>query len=104
MTIPKAFSGQQTPAGAKRMRDNAETDRLAALALEAELVATFGRVPSRLQQAALELLSVTLVRSRRLRAAGRQDHDERVLAERLLQRLGLTDTAPAETAKDVVPA
>jgi hypothetical protein len=63
--------------------------------LEAALIAGLGREPAALDIIAVETLAATVVRARRLRAAGRNDAEERKTLVQIIRATGLRPSPPA---------
>ena len=83
--------------GRMRMRELAAENERDRLALEDKLVRDFGRAPTPVEAIAIETLSATMIRSRRLRSQGRSDLEERKLIKQLLSQLDAkTSSVPAK--------
>jgi hypothetical protein len=77
--------------GWARSRELDAQDAADRLALEAELYASLGRTPVAIDKIAVETLVASVVRARRLRAAGKSDAEER---KTILQAIRATGIRP----------
>jgi hypothetical protein len=96
-TIPPLKSGRA------RMKELAAEAAAERAPLEAALIAGLGREPTALDLVAIETLAVTVVRARRLRAAGRNDAEERKTLVQIIRATGLRPPPPAAPTEQSDP-
>jgi hypothetical protein len=92
------MNGSENPPlarGGKRMLELAVTAEAERAKLEAAILSEIGRAPSALDQIAAETLSASVIRARRLRAAGKSDAEERKTILQAVRATGLRSSAPS---------
>jgi hypothetical protein len=99
---PRSRGGTVGASGRRRQLALAKECEAERKALEADIIAGLGRVPSALDMIAIETMTATAVRARRLRACGRSDHSERQLLVQATRATGLRPQPPV--AAKVNPA
>jgi hypothetical protein len=84
--------------GQRRMRELAAEAEVERAALAAELVAGLGRPASAIDKIAVEVLSSTTVRARRLRLLGRSDREDQKILVQAVRAFGIRPKLPSPPA------
>ena len=103
-TTPSGQSIKVAPhTGRARRRELAEQAEAERRQIEGELLRDLGRPPTGRDRAAIENLSASMVRARRLRADGRNDSEERRLIAQLMRQMGLKPEPAASQKPSATP-
>lgn len=81
------------------MRQIAAEDEAARRVVEADLLASLGRVATPLDQIAAEQISAAVVKGRRLRLAGRNDTEQRRLIAQLMKASNFKPDKPVQKSE-----
>ena|SRR5690349_2966291 len=92
---------RKTLRGKARVLELAAENERDRLALEDKLVRDLGRGPTPVEAVAIETLSATMIRARKLRSQGRADLEERKLIKQLLSQLDIKTSPTAQPAESM---